>query len=292
MIPMISQAADDLIVASEVSSRSYYEKNLRRPEFPGASSGVTWAIGYDGGQASPNKIKSDWGDRVPGAMVDAMVSCSGITGAAAKAYLPKVRNLIDVPWDQAILVYENIDIPQWTARVCRSIPGAEKLPPDCLGAITSTAYNRGNSFQTAGDRYREMRAIRSHIIAGELDQVDDELRSMKRLWPDLRGLQIRRDKEADLWNAGLKAPSTTVVKSRPSETPPPLVAPSTSKTAENATAGGGLLTTAEVAHQSHASGLSPWLIGGIVVGGIVLSAGLAAYVKARKAEPVLARAKG
>ena len=38
-----SQAAFDLIVAQEVSSKAYYEKNYRRPEWPGEQSGATVA---------------------------------------------------------------------------------------------------------------------------------------------------------------------------------------------------------------------------------------------------------
>src|SRR4051812_31767164 len=105
----ISQAADDLIVACEVSSKATYEKKYRRPEWPGVKSGVTIAIGYDLGYATTSKVKSDWGDRLPGSMIDAMLGCVGVTGDAAHGLLSNVRNRIDVPWNDAIYVYEHVD---------------------------------------------------------------------------------------------------------------------------------------------------------------------------------------
>jgi GH24 family phage-related lysozyme (muramidase) len=38
---------------------------------------------------------------------------------------------------------------------------------------------------------------------GELGGVPDQLRAMKRLWPDTKGLRRRRDEEAELFEAGL-----------------------------------------------------------------------------------------
>lgn len=292
----ISQAADDLIIACEVGSRTQYEKKYRHPEWPGGASGVTVGIGYDLGYATTVKIGKDWGDRLPGSMVDAMRRCAGVTHDAARSLTAQVRDQIDVSWDHGIAVYENTDIPEWTLRVCDAIPGADKLKPDCIGALTSLAYNRGASFNTAGDRYREMRAIRSHIIAGELDQVDDEIRSMKRLWGnDQRGLLIRRDKEADLWNKGLvnaKFDLPPPVKSIPREAPPPLVPIPKAGAPEAGTAAGGTTATGTAAVNATQAGMSPWLVGAIVVGGIVITAGTVAYIRYRRSQPLTARAKG
>lgn len=293
MTPQISQAADDLIVACEVSSRATYEKKYRRPEWPGGASGVTIAIGYDLGYATPSKIKSDWGDRLPGAMIDAMVPCLGVTGERAHGLLSSVKSKIDVPWDAAISVYEHVDIPEWTGRVCKAIPSAERLSPDCVGALTSLAYNRGASFQKDGDRYREMRAIRSHIIAGELNLVDDEIRNMKRLWPNVRGLQIRRDRESDLWNIGLKPqPATPLPKSKPKETPAPLAPPVPAGAPEAGTGSGGVVSTGGAAQQAAAAGWDPLWVAGIVVAGVVITIGTVAYIRYRRSQPVVARAKG
>lgn len=302
MVP-ISQRANDLIVACEVSSKAYYDKHLVRPEWPGGYSGVTWGIGYDGGQASAAKIKADWGDRLPSAMVDAMLECVGVTGSRAKALLSSVRNRIYVSWDKAIDVYEHVDIPQWEERVAKACPGAEKLNGDCLGALTSLGYNRGaGGFNSSSDRFREMHAIRGLIARGELDKVPGEFRSMARLWPNLKGLRIRRAKEAELWEAGLKsnggyalaaaAAAVPLPRPKPNIAPAPIAPPATPGAPEG---GAGVVTaaaTAKAAQQAHEWGLPPWEIAGIVVGGFVIAAGAIAAIHAHRSQPVLARAKG
>lgn len=291
MIPQISQAADDLIVACEVSSRATFEKKYRRPEWPGGASGITIGIGYDLGYADNAKIDRDWGGRLPDTMIDAMIPCLGVTGDRARAMVAAVRPKIDVSWDAAIYVYEHHDIPEWTQRVCSAIPGADRLTPDCIGALTSLAYNRGASFKNAGDRYREMRAIRSHVMAGELSLVDDEIRNMKRLWPNVRGLQIRRDKESDLWNIGLQPqPATPLPKSKPKEAPAPLAPPAGGGGGKEG--GIGTVATGAAEQAAQHGGLNPWIVGGIVVAGVVITVGAIAYARHRNAQPVVARMKG
>ena len=293
--PVISQAADDLIVASEVGSKAQYEKLYQRPEWPGGASGVTIGIGYDLGYATVNKVQSDWATLLPQTMIEVMVNCVGLTGADAQAKLPIVKSSILVPWNNAIAVYEHVDIPDWTDKVCKSIPGAEKLPADCLGALTSLAYNRGASFNNAGDRYKEMRAIRSHIVAGELDQVSPEIRAMKRLWgSDQRGLLIRRDKEAALWDKGLATPSTAQpqVPSKPNENPPPLSPPKPVGASEGAGAVTGAVITGKLASEATNANMDPLYWGLLVGAGVVLTIGTVAYIRYRNSLPVLARQKG
>lgn len=83
-----------------------------------------------------------------------------------------------------------------------SFPGCETLPPLCFGALVSLVYNRGASVK--GDRRVEMAAIRDLIRAGTLAEVPDQFRKMKRLWPTVEGLRDRREKEACLWEGGLR----------------------------------------------------------------------------------------
>jgi GH24 family phage-related lysozyme (muramidase) len=51
-----------------------------------------------------------------------------------------------------------------------------------------------------GDRRTEMRAIRDAVAQGDLAEIANQLRVMKRLWigKGLDGLLKRRDAEADL----------------------------------------------------------------------------------------------
>jgi len=303
----ISQAANDLIITCEVGSRAQYEKKYRRPEWPGGRSGVTVGIGYDLGFATAAKVKADWGNLISGSMVDAMLTCVGISGGSAQAQTAAVRSRIDVSWENAIHVYQHTDIPEWVARVCHAVPGADKLPPDCLGALTSIGYNRGTGGFTAPatrdttGRYRELRVIRSHVIDGDLHMVAEDIRSMKRLWPGAneRGLPLRREKEAKLWEQGLLAKKLsnadahpTEVNPKSKEAPAPLVPIPPAGTPETGTGGGGAILTGGGAQQAAAAGWDPWIVGGLVVGGIVLT-GLAVWaVRNQRSQPVLARAKG
>lgn len=291
-MPQISQAAVDLIVSAEVSSRAIYERKYRRPEWPGGRSGVTVAIGYDLGFATVAKVRADWSGKLPKHMIDAMVDCCGVTGDAARDLTARVRDKIDIPWDQAIAVFMRLDMPDWIARVCNAIPGADKLSPDCLGALTSLAYNRGASFNNSGERYAEMRDIKAHVMSGRLDLVDDDILAMKRLWPDMRGLQLRREAEAKLWERGLDpARASGPAIDAPSH-PEPIGPPPKPGLPENGSAGGVVAGGGEVIRQGAESG---WSASKIAIA-IVIFVGLAAITwlmvrEARKSQPIVAREK-
>ena len=199
-----SQEAFDLIVEQEVTSKAVYEKKYQRPEWPGASSGVTVGIGYDLGQTTAATIRKDWQGVVDPAMLEVMVGCSGITGDAAKAYLPKVHDKIFITWDQAIKVHQNCVIPKWEKMVSDNLPNTDILSPNQFGALTSLTFNRGASYNKDGDRYKEMRNIKTHMANKNLAAIPNEIRSMKRLWEgkNLPGLLARRDAEADLFETG------------------------------------------------------------------------------------------
>jgi len=199
----ISQEAFDLIVAEEVSSKATYIKKYQTPEWPGASSGVTIAIGYDLGQANKAKIEADWKGLVSDEMLEVMKSCAGVTGVSAKSLTAKVKKQITIPWEKAIEVFENKDIPQWENTVIKALPNTELLSPDQFGALVSLAYNRGASFNNVGGRYQEMRQIKEAMKAKEFNKIPGYFRAMKRLWPNLVGLRNRREHEAKLFEKGL-----------------------------------------------------------------------------------------
>lgn len=292
---MISQRAIDLIVECEVTSKKVYEKKYRRPEWPGGRSGVTIAIGYDLGYASRAKITKDWANRVGPEALQAMLRCSGVTGDAAKALTAQVRNQIDIPWEWAMGVFMDTDIPEWTDRVIAAIPGAAHLPPDCLGAVVSCAYNRGASFDNQGDRYREMRAVKTHIQGGEpwWPRVADDLRQMKRLWPGVNGLIARREAEAQLWERGLREGVPKIVTSPPvaPEQPAPQLPVKEAGAAEGLGTGAALIGTAKAASEVAEHWTLPELAL-LVVGGIAVAVALFYLIRAfRRSQPVTARAK-
>lgn len=213
-----SREAVDLIVKHEVSSRATYEKKYKRPEWPGVASGITVGIGYDLGYNSASTILSDWKDYLTPDVVREMQRYAGVTGSGARAVLANARQSISVPWDAAMAVFLKVSLPKFEALVVRACPGAENLPPGCFGVLTSIAYNRGASFTKAGERYREMRNIRTHIATNRWDQVPDEIRSMKRLWssPPVNGLLRRRDEEAALWEKSLIGSRAPLMPAPPS----------------------------------------------------------------------------
>ncbi len=203
-----SKAAIDLIIAHEIGSRALYEKKYKRPERPGGNSGVTVAIGYDLGYVTRDKVANDFGLYLPSAMIVAMQNVVGLKGSAAQKALEGIKNRVEIPWDIAIRVFTEVDMPRYEAMLIRACPGVEDLPADCFGALTSITYNRGpGGFTSGGDRFSEMRVIRADIISKNYADIPKQIRKMKRIWQgqaNMAGLLRRRDDEAKLFEAGLK----------------------------------------------------------------------------------------
>lgn len=283
---MISQRAVNLIVECEVTSRSQYEKKYQHPEWPGGMSGVTIGIGYDLGYSDVVKLHNDFDGLLPAQMISVMERCLGVRGQAAAELLSSVRNLISVPWDAACQVFLHNDIPQWVKRVCTAIPGAGKLSPDCLGALVSLAYNRGASFNTSGARYTEMRNIKAHILAGSLRAVADDFRAMKRLWPGAneRGLPIRREAEAKIWELGLDKPadSAPLIALTAKEEPPTTLKRPIPEGAVSGAAAAGAVTTVTATQGVH------W---GWILLGVILTVAVFIAIREINAKPTVARQK-
>lgn len=276
----IDQESIDFIVAQEVTSPKYYERHYRKPEWPGEASGITVACGYDLGYATPDKIRQDWGNRVTPEMLSVMVSCAGVRGEAARALLPRVRNKIDIPWKDAYDVFLTRDIPQWTLAIKRVLPNCDKISALCLGMHVSTGYNRGvGGYTSTNPRYRELYNIRGHMTAQRFSAIGQEFRSMRRLWPNTKGLQSRYTQTADLWDKGLRQPMvgkkitvevehdpTVPLNAGPARTKPPATS-----TAQNTTTGG--LVTASVGTAAHAanSGVPLSQVFALLVAGLVLA---------------------
>jgi len=173
----------------------------------------------------------DWSGLIPGPMIGAMTHAIGVHGSPAHALAHELASQVDIPWDAALTVFAKRDMPKWTAVCRKALPNFDKLHPHCKGSLVSLAYNRGaGGFGDARDRFREMRAIKAHMAAGEFNKIawrDDhgnlhgEFISMVRLWPDVRGLRDRRVKEAAWFVKGLALP----VAAPPVVPPAPALAP-------------------------------------------------------------------
>jgi hypothetical protein len=137
----------------------------------------------------------------------ALVSCAGVTGVRARDLTAKLHDVVDIPWDVALEVYANHDLPRYTAMCRAHLRGYDDLSPHCKGSLFSLVLNRGASFDVSGPRYAEMRDIKAAIKSSNLAHVPALLHSMKRIWkdtPDETGYR-RREKEAMRWEQGLAA---------------------------------------------------------------------------------------
>ena len=206
----ISQESFDLIVGFEVSGRAAYEKNYRHPERPGGQSGITVGIGYDCGYSTFAVIHADWDGKIPAPMVTMLGSVAGLKGEAAQNQLSRVRPLVDVPWDVALDVFSHVSIPKYLMSTKAALPHFDDLPPSCKGVLLSLVYNRGASFSAIGPRYQEMRNIKALMGLRKFDSIPSEFRKMKRLWttPSVRGVAIRREQEARMFESALAKETT------------------------------------------------------------------------------------
>jgi hypothetical protein len=161
----ISGQAFDLIVEFEVTGEPTYTQKYRKPVWPQGQSGVTIGIGYDVGYASKPQLRADWGGAIPDAMITALEAALGVTGTPASAVAKRFQATVDVPWPDAIKVHREKVLPRWVGLVERNLNNADIIGPDCLGALVSLTYNRGASFGKDGERYREMRNIKSLMAA-------------------------------------------------------------------------------------------------------------------------------
>ena len=205
---LISQKAFDLIVREETGGEDYYNRTECHPTYPGGASGVTIGIGYDCGYALSSEIVADWSDKLAPLEIKALSAMSGIHGPPASSHAHELRGLVMVPWNVALDVFRTRDVPKWEKLVAGALANCDQLSGDSFGALVSLAFNRGASFNSLGDRYREMRDIAWLMRSRQFVDIPDQIRAMKRIWPLPRDsvhidLRNRRDHEAALFEEGL-----------------------------------------------------------------------------------------
>lgn len=204
MLP-IGPQSEALIIQEETGGQPLYNLRYVHPTWPGGASGVTIGCGYDCGYSTPSQIGADWAEYLDNRAVTALQSVAGIRGFPAKSHAGELHDAVSVPWELAIKVFIDRDIPKWMATLETSLPHLDLLPPECRGALLSVTFNRGASYSLPGSRYTEMRAIKSDMQAQHFGDIPVQLRSMKRLWPTVQGLRDRREHEAALFERSLAA---------------------------------------------------------------------------------------
>jgi len=176
--------------------------------WPGGASGITIGIGYDLGYTTVDRFESDWGDVLPTSQMQRLKEVVGLRGLSARVSAKDFADIKISP-DEAKKVFTERTLPIEQAKAQLAFPGFDKLPIDAQGALISLVYNRGTSmFDKPGeDRRKEMRAIRDAVAAGDLQEIANQLRSMKRLWEGkgLDGLIKRREDEAELVESSIGA---------------------------------------------------------------------------------------
>ncbi len=173
-------------------------------QFPGGASGITIGYGYDLGQEPADDFHADWTQYLAAADLALLNGVLGLQGAAAQAKASSLKS-IHIKESDSQAVFLERSVPKYQAQTEQAFPGVDALPADAQGALFSLVYNRGTSM--TGDSRSEMRAIRDAVPDGDLQEIADQLRAMKRLWvgKGLDGLLKRRDAEADLVESSIPA---------------------------------------------------------------------------------------
>jgi len=194
-----SKEALDLILEYEVGGgKSYYDKYLQHPTWPGGASGTTLAIGVDCGYYTPEELGRIF-HFLPTNQLNVIKNASGKTGQAGKDYVNTIKPYnITVTWDQALEIFDTLTWPKFANLAEKAFPGLDKLCDNAYGALVSLVFNRGTSM--AGSSRSEMRNIRNLVPQKNYKGIAEELRSMKRIWEGkgLDGLIARREAEAQL----------------------------------------------------------------------------------------------
>lgn len=185
--------AADLIIRWEIGSPARYARLYQGLICPGGASGPTGGVGYDFGHQTAADIRAEWHEHPD---VERLATASGVVGDAACRDWVARHTDIRIPFDYAERIFLTRTLPAYQQAAERALgDGWHRLPPNAQAGNTSLGYNRGWSMR--GDRNREKRAIRDVCApAGDVRCNAAEIRAMKRLWPDVRGLRDRRDDEA------------------------------------------------------------------------------------------------
>lgn len=217
-LTLSKQAINDAILAFEIgydkkNGFDYYNKKLTKPTVPAwqtTDSGVTIGIGFDCGYNTTAEIRNSWGSILPKEQVDLLVKCSGLKKKAAFDMLPTLKGIV-VPIDSSLQVFYNTTIYKFGKQALSIYPNLPNIHPVEQSVIVGLVFNRGNSLD--GDRRKEMRELVAGIQNDNDNQMASIIRNMKRLWKDVKGLQIRRDVEANLIaQADLPLPDLDLLK--------------------------------------------------------------------------------
>jgi hypothetical protein len=202
------------IAKEETGGLSYFEAVTRWPHFPGAASGITIGVGYDLRFHTEPNFRQLWEPHLSPDVLDELAQDIGKPGTKKRADELKKMG-IEVPFKAAWPVFTQDILPRYYRETLKIYPSMERLPELCRSVLVSLVFNRGAALK--GSRRTEMRKIRDILQQADdfnlnkpirkslLQEVENQLVSMQRLWPPSSGLIKRRQAEANLWRQGLRS---------------------------------------------------------------------------------------
>jgi GH24 family phage-related lysozyme (muramidase) len=199
----IEQHGVDLIIAAEVSGRAVYKKKYTHPVVPGGESGVTIGIGYDLSAVNKGQLKSHWDALLTPEQCKVLGVACKASGSAARKLLKQLKQ-VTIEWDAARQQFDRF-LPYVIAATERAFPKTDKISNVSMGALVSLVYNRGNQVIDTPRRVHMYR-IAQAMEDERFSDIPKHFRDMKVIWankPDMAGVLVRRDLEADLFEAGL-----------------------------------------------------------------------------------------
>lgn len=205
----LSQKSLDTIIYYEVGGRDYFNKYYTKPIVPAwktTQSGVTVAFGFDVGYNTKDQIRKALNGIASESEIVALQSVAGLKGRNAYYNgLPKVKNSVYFTYEESEKIFKRDSLPRFTKQTADAFAlSKDRLHPHSNGALTSLVFNRGPSLSKSDSR-KEMRWIKYNISNGNEHKVPSDIKSMKRLWSysSLKGLHLRRDAEAKLFQEGI-----------------------------------------------------------------------------------------
>ncbi|MDQ1212381.1 pesticin C-terminus-like muramidase [Pantoea anthophila] len=184
----------------------YAEGYQNSPYVPKGSSasGVTIGYGYDLGQQTTSKMKSMLSGYFTTSQITRLEKAIGLKGNDA---LDIISSLSDITISKEDAVSLAMKMKSKYAQiVVDTYPEVLTTHPHCQGAMLSLVINRGTSFNKPSVESRiEMKNIHDDFLSGNLNDIPNQFRLMKRLWvgKGLDGLITRREHEAKLFEEGL-----------------------------------------------------------------------------------------
>lgn len=196
----------NFVVRFETASKSFYERRLSKPNWPGGASGVTIGIGYDLGLTDQETIYEILKGRLKEEQILILSEAAGVRGDAARSLAAREDfQSIEISWETAQAIFRETMLLEFMRRTQRRFPRMREIHFACQIALISLVINRGDRLD--GEGRRHMRRINDAIAARQPRRIPIHLRDMTQIWEGrgLDGLRQRREAEARLCEIGLEA---------------------------------------------------------------------------------------